>query len=80
MIQFKIKQIKGAKMVASGKFYALASHETLEFKDFIAHMAGHHCAFSEATIQGVLIFQFHKGTIKTMRLISQMIRFSISIP
>lgn len=58
MIQFKIKQIKGAKMAASGKYYALATHETLEFKDFIAHMAGHHCAFSEATIQGVLIEAF----------------------
>lgn len=58
MIQFKIKQIKGAKMAASGKFYALASHETLEFNEFIAHMAGHHCAFSEATIQGVLIEAF----------------------
>ena len=58
MIQFKIRQIKGSKMPSNGKYYAHATHETLEFKDFIAHMAGHHCAFSEATIQGVLIEAF----------------------
>ena len=58
MIQFKIRQIKGSKMPSNGTYYAHATHETLEFKDFIAHMAGHHCAFSEATIQGVLIEAF----------------------
>lgn len=58
MIQFKIKQIKNAKMPANGKYFASLVHEIMEFDEFINHMASHHCAFSEATIQGVLIEAF----------------------
>lgn len=38
-----------------GKWYSRLVTELVEFDDFIKHMAGHHCAFSEATIRGVLI-------------------------
>lgn len=58
MLEFKIQQIKNAKMSANGKYYARVNHEVMEFDDFINHMASHHCAFSEATIQGVLIEAF----------------------
>ena len=41
--------------VTNGQWYARMVSELVEFDEFIKHMANHHCAFSEATIRGVLI-------------------------
>ena len=55
MIHYKVKQNNREGSVTEGKWYARATHELMEFDEFINHMATHHCAFSEATIRGVLI-------------------------
>lgn len=38
-----------------GKWFARSVSTLMEFDEFIAHLASHHCVFSEATIRGVLI-------------------------
>lgn len=55
MIRYKVTQDNRAESVNRGKWYARASHELMEFDEFVTHLATHHCAFSEATIRGVLI-------------------------
>lgn len=55
MIHYKKYQNTTTGTNASGKWYARAIHELVEFDEFIKHMANHHCVFSEATIRGVLI-------------------------
>lgn len=55
MIKYKKYQNKNGTSKTFGKWYARAVHEMMEFDEFIGHMAKHHCAFSEATIRGVLI-------------------------
>lgn len=55
MIRYKKYQNKNKESKAFGKWYGRAVHELVEFDEFITHMAQHHCAFSEATIRGVLI-------------------------
>lgn len=55
MIRYKKYQNKNSESPAFGKWYGRAVHELMEFDEFIEHMANHHCAFSEATIRGVLI-------------------------
>lgn len=55
MIRYKKYQNNNQYSPAFGKWYGRAVHETVEFDEFIRHMANHHCVFSEATIRGVLI-------------------------
>ena len=55
MIKYKKYQNKNSHSTAFGKWYGRAVHEMMDFDEFIAHMANHHCVFSEATIRGVLI-------------------------
>lgn len=55
MIRYKVRQDNREGSDTRGKWYARATHETMEFDEFINHMATHHCAFSEALIRGVLI-------------------------
>ena len=55
MIRYKKYQNKNEGSKAFGKWYGKGVHELVEFDEFITHMAQHHCAFSEATIRGVLI-------------------------
>lgn len=55
MIHYKVKQNNREGSETEGKWYARATHELMEFDEFIKHMANHHCAFSEALIRGVLI-------------------------
>lgn len=55
MIKFKKYQNKNKENAGYGKWYGRAVHEVMEFDEFIAHMASHHCVFSEGTIRGVLI-------------------------
>ena len=55
MIRYKKYQNKNKESKAFGRWYGKAVHELVEFDEFITHMAQHHCAFSEATIRGVLI-------------------------
>ena len=54
-MRFKLYQDQRKDSAYKGKWYARALHETMTFEEFINHMATHHCAFSEATIRGVLI-------------------------
>lgn len=55
MIRYRLYQDKREGSETNGMWYARATHELMEFDEFINHLASHHCAFSEATIQGVLI-------------------------
>lgn len=55
MIKYKKFQNKNKDSDTYGKWYGRASHELMEFDQLVQHMANHHCAFSEATIKGVLI-------------------------
>ncbi len=55
MIHYKVKQNNREGSVTEGKWYARATHELMEFDEFINHLANHHSPFSEATIRGVLI-------------------------
>lgn len=55
MIKYKKYQNNNSESPTFGKWYGRAVHETMEFDEFISHMANHRCAFSEATIRGVLI-------------------------
>lgn len=55
MLRYKLYQDNREKSINKGKWYARAAHDLMEFDEFITHMANHHCAFSEATIRGVLI-------------------------
>ena len=55
MIRYKKYKNTNEKSVCFGKFYGRATHEAVTFEDFIAHMANHHCVFSEGTIRGVLV-------------------------
>ena len=54
-MRFKLYQDQRTASAYKGKWYARALHEAMTFEEFINHMATHHCAFSEATIRGVLI-------------------------
>lgn len=52
----RYKKYKSNRMgLTNGQWYARLVSETVSFDEFIKHMANHHCAFSEATIRGVLI-------------------------
>ena len=62
MIRYKKYKNVNTTSQQYGKWYARAVTELVEFDEFITHMANHHCAFSEATIRGVLIEQV-KGTM-----------------
>lgn len=55
MIHYKVKQNNREGSETKGKWYARATHELMEFDEFIKHLANHHSPFSEATIRGVLI-------------------------
>lgn len=55
MIHYKVKQNNREGSETRGKWYARATHELMEFDEFINHLATHHSPFSEATIRGVLI-------------------------
>ena len=55
MIHYKVKQNNREGSETEGKWYARATHELMEFDEFINHLATHHSPFSEATIRGVLI-------------------------
>ncbi len=55
MIKYKKYKNNNSKSRAYNKWYARSVHELMEFDEFIGHMANHHCAFSEATIRGVII-------------------------
>lgn len=55
MIRYKTYQNNNAESTNKGKWYARAVHETLDFEEFISHMANHHCPYSEGTIRGVLV-------------------------
>lgn len=55
MIRYKTYQENNPESVNRGKWYARAVHETIEFEEFIEHMANHHCPYSEGTIRGVLV-------------------------
>lgn len=55
MIRYKKYQNNNPESKAYKKWYGRAVHELVEFDEFITHVANHHCAFSEATIRGVLI-------------------------
>lgn len=55
MIRYRKYQNNNVESKAYKKWYGRAVHEPVEFDEFITHVANHHCAFSEATIRGVLI-------------------------
>ena len=55
MIYYKKYQNHLAGRPQYNKWYGRATHQLVDFDDFITHMANHHCVFSEATIRGVLI-------------------------
>jgi len=55
MIHYKKYKNINMKSSCYGKWYGRAVHELMEFDEFVTHLATHHCAFSEATIRGVLI-------------------------
>lgn len=55
MIKYKKYKNNNKYNAGYGKWYGRAVHELMEFDEFIAHMANHHCVFSEATIRGVII-------------------------
>lgn len=55
MLRYKKYQDNRKNAANKGYTYGRAVHELMEFDEFINHMAQHHCAFSEATIKGVLI-------------------------
>lgn len=55
MIYYKKYQNHLAGHPQYNKWYGRATHQLVDFDDFITHMANHHCPFSEATIRGVLI-------------------------
>lgn len=54
MIRYKLYQDTREGSKTEGKWFARASHELMEFDEFINHLATHHCAFSEANLRGVL--------------------------
>lgn len=54
MLRYK-KYKSNREGITNGLWYARLVSETVNFDEFIKHMANHHCAFSEATIRGVLI-------------------------
>ena len=54
MLRYKKYQSQ-RKGQTNGQWYARMVSELVEFDEFVKHMANHHCAFSEATIRGVLI-------------------------
>ena len=54
MIRYKLYQDTREGSKTEGKWYARATHELMEFEEFINHLANHHCAFSEANLRGVL--------------------------
>lgn len=55
MIYYKKYQNHNEGRPQHNKWYGRATHQLVDFDDFITHMANHHCVFSEATIRGVLI-------------------------
>ena len=55
MITYQLQKNNNQYNSSYGKYYARAVHQKVTFAEFITHMAQHHCAFSEATIRGVLI-------------------------
>lgn len=55
MIKFRKYQNNVRTSVFYKRWYGRAVHDLIEFDEFIQHMANHHCAFSEATIRGVII-------------------------
>ena len=55
MIRYKKYQNKNTASKTYGQWYGRAVHELMEFDEFVAHMAKHHCVYSEGTIRGVLI-------------------------
>lgn len=55
MIKFRKYQNNVKTSEFYKKWYGRAVHDLVEFDEFIEHMANHHCAFSEATIRGVII-------------------------
>ena len=55
MIKYQKYQVKNEKSAVDGKWLARALHDIVSFEEFIAHMAAHHCSFSEGTIRGVII-------------------------
>lgn len=56
IIMLRYKKYKSTRPgTTKDQWYVRLVSEMVEFDEFIEHMANHHCAFSEATIRGVLI-------------------------
>ncbi|MBR0527008.1 MAG: DNA-binding protein [Prevotella sp.] len=55
-LKYKLYQDNRAESTNRGKWYARAVQDrTLEFDDFVQHMADHNTSFSRGTIHGVLM-------------------------
>ena len=55
-IKYRLYQDNRKESVNKGKWYARAMHErTVEFDEFIQHMANHNTSFSRGIINGVLM-------------------------
>ena len=55
MVTYKLTKNNNKTSKVFGKWFAKATTTAMEFDEFIAHMAAHHCVYSEATIRGVLL-------------------------
>ena len=55
-LKYRLYQNNNEKSATKGKWYARAVQDrTMEFEDFVQHMADHNTNFSRGTINGVLM-------------------------